>query len=1482
MLAVQTPQVQTFLSRKIIDRITTGADAGISFGKIHIRPFNTIVIKDLKVVDRNPSAPDALDTLFKAEYVIARFSLRGLREKEGLHIGRAYVRGAEMNLVIEEHQTNLERMFGIRKDREKKDGKGDVFDIRRAMVDRMRFRLQNFRHDSLQTAKGGIDWNSLDIYDITVEARNMRFSDKVMSGTLDLLSFKEKSGYACSSISGSARIGHGAAVIENLNITDVWSSVNIPEFSMSYMTAKDFKDFIHNVVLDASVRRSSLGAKTLSFFVPSLGNASFTLDIPSASVKGTVSDLTVERLETDIREQGMHLSLRGEISGLPETDNLKTDLRIDSLKFSTSSVEGILRLISGDSTPEISKYAKGSDFMFKGKAEGPADSLELEGTFRSDIGVIVPRLTVTGLADSSRDTRIAGTLRTRNLDIGKAVGNRLVHGCDMFARLSASFGAEGPSLVIDSLMVSRLNMNGYDYKGIAAAGTLARKAFNGKIICSDPNLNFLFQGLFTFSNKTQNALYRFYANIGYADLNALNLDKRGKSIVSLQTSANFNRIRSSDMLGNIRISDIRLENGDGKYDIGDISVSSLSSDSLYRVRLSSGFAEGTFSGTGTLSNFIRDAKDLTIRRQLPAIYQDSTYLWNGNRYDFSFRFYDTMDLLAFLAPGLYIAENTSFNLRIGNEGTMEGKLASQRLAFREQFIKDMTLDIRNDESGLTGELAGELINVATLSLKNNVFRIFANKDHIGAGYSYDNQGELVNRGELYILGDLYRDEEDKLLYKISLLPSSIYLNAREWSILPSEMTVRGKDINVGNIEFQSGEQSLKIHGGVSDSGRDTLFLDMERFDISIMNPLLGKSAAFAGAASGNASLVSAPGNKSLRAEFICDSTSISGAGMGTVVFGGDLNKADRNINASIKNSYAGKSSFDITGSYSLKRKYLDASARFDGLDISCMSPYLSSIFSETSGKLSGGFSAKGRLGALDVESEGARLDDATLRIAFTNVPYTVSGGFRLDSRGVYFDSITLADRFGNRGNVTGEISFDNFKDIRFDTGINAERIECINLDERMNESFYGNIFATAGISITGPLNSMKMAIEATTTGQGQLHVPVSSSASSSSSDLLTFKKVETNEAVDPYEAMLSRFRKQEKAKGNFEINLTVAATPGLQAFVEIDKAAGNVLSGYGSGTIDLDINPKRDIFNINGDYTLSGGNYRFVAIGLAKDFSINEGSSVKFNGDIMESTLDIEATYTTKTSLGVLIADTSSVSSRRTVECGIHISDRLRNPRLDFSINVPDIDPTVRARVESALSTEDKVQKQFLSLLVSNSFLPDEQSGIVNNTSLLTSSVSEIMSNQLNTIFQKLDIPLDLGLNYQTNERGNDIFDVAVSTQLFNNRVIVNGNIGNRQYSSGNTNGDVVGDLDIEIKIDRPGAFRLNLFSHSADQYTNYLDNSQRNGIGLTYQQEFNSFKEFFRNLFSGKKRKEAMQRKEEKALINEEKVTIQIQDDND
>jgi len=228
----------------------------------------------------------------------------------------------------------------------------------------------------------------------------------------------------------------------------------------------------------------------------------------------------------------------------------------------------------------------------------------------------------------------------------------------------------------------------------------------------------------------------------------------------------------------------------------------------------------------------------------------------------------------------------------------------------------------------------------------------------------------------------------------------------------------------------------------------------------------------------------------------------------------------------------------------------------------------------------------------------------------------------------------------------------------------------------------------------------------------------------------------------------------------------------------------------------------------------------------------------------------VNGLYTTKASLANLISDENAVT-RRTVNCGIGITDKLRNPQVKFSIDIPDLNPTTQAEVEAALNTDDKVQKQFLYLLLAGGFLPSEESGITTNGSeVLLSNVTGIMAGQLNNIFEKLNIPLDLGLNYQSTSTGTNIFDVALSTQLFNNRVIVNGSVGNKQLY-GTTTSEVAGDIDIEIKLNQSGSLRANLFSHSADQFTSYLDNSQRNGGGIAYQREFNTFSQFIRELFT-------------------------------
>ena len=1494
-LAVQFPQVQTAVAQKVVKAVSRKLDGEISFEKIHFKPFTTLVLKNAVIIDREPASDplDSLnmpvDTFFRAEYVIATFTLEGLFKQEGIHLRKAFVDNAQMNLVLEDKPDsgdgdvstdNLSRIFRLKKpDPDKEKNMKEIFHINKAEIRDMGFTMKSYLSKRPEYDNDfGIDWNNLNVRDIDIKARNLRFKEGKMSGIADKVSFRERSGYQVREISGQTIVGGGKTIIEDLHIDDGMSDVRIKLFSMSYANAKAFSDFISQVRIDGEIEPSIIDFNTISYFAPTLEGNSLRASV-QGNVSGYVDDFSIKDVTVAAEEGVFAGTVSGRLTGLPEVEDTRISAKARKFRIDTKGLgKFVTEWMQGDSL-DLSRYANNSIFNLDADVSGLMNNMHIDTDIEFLGGTLDADIMLTDVVSDGKAIGINGAVRTENLDLGAIIGTDIVRQATLRTGIKAQIGRENIRTYakIDSVLVDRLHINGYDYKGIAGAGTVAEEAFNGTIICNDPSLNFMFQGAFALSRKTQNSRYDFYAVVGHADLNAMNIDKRGISQIQCQTKADFTRTRSGDIFGKIDIADLVARNDLGRHDIGNINLTSHSRENGFRARLNSNFADVLYDGSAAMTQFIKDLRNITLKKEMPALYEDPEYRWGGNNYELTLKFHDSMTLLNYVMPGMYIADSTSFNTTINKDGILNAKLSSSRIAFKEQFLKGLSMNFDNRDDNLSGELRCNEMRAASLSLKDNSFQIFANDNHVGASYRFDNQEDLVNRGELIAIGDLDRDSHGNVELGLSILPSALYLNTNEWNILPSDIFFRNGDIEVRSFEVAGGEQQIRLDGKISKEATDTMTLSLDRFNISGINHILKSDLDINGTMTGKVQVTSHKGSKGLLADIICDSTVISRTPLGTVLMGSSWDDEFERFNIMLKNDLDGKSNIDVAGKLTPRSRSIEGVINLDRFNIGYFQPILADVFSEMDGSVSGKIHVDGPWNAFSISSEGTRLNSSTLKIAYTNVPYNAEGRFHLDDKGVYFDDIDITDRYNGIGNVTGSIDYDHFRDITFNTRIKVNDIECVNLSEAQADVFYGNLSATGNLSITGPLNSIAMNIDAVTSKAGQLHIPLTNlSTSTTSTNLLKFTEPERFVYIDPYEVMIAGLKTSKQMQSDFAVKMKVNASPDVEAFLEIDKASGNVLSGRGSGTIDLEV--SKDVFNINGDYTINSGKYRFVVSGIAsRDFDIQDGSSIRFNGDIMDSTLDIDAIYRTKTSLSTLISDTTSVSNRRTVDCGISITEQLSNPRLSFSIEIPDLDPTVKSRVESALSSEDKVQRQFLSLILTNSFLPDEQSGIVNNSSMLYSSVTEIMANQLNNIFQKLDIPLDLGMKYQPNERGNDIFDVAVSTQLFNNRVVVNGNIGNKQRTSSSQN-DVVGDLDIEIKLDRSGAFRLNLFSHSADQYTNFLDNSQRNGAGLTYQTEFNNMSKFIRNIFSSRKKRQENKLAEEQALIEEGRKVIEIE----
>ena len=1473
-IAAQSPSVQKKIADRLLKGLEEKLDCEVTFTRLHIDPFKAMVLKDFCLIDKNPydnGSDEPMDTIFHASWLTASFSINGLLSDNGVCIREAYIKDGDLNLVTEPEEAgrpggmNLTRIIKkATSDKPKTDkpkSDKDIFSIGKVEIDGFRFRMKNLKSPQ-ESVRGSINWADVDISNIHLKGRKLSFGGGIMSGKADRLSFKEKSGYEVSRMSGSARVGNGQTIIRDLKIKDLWSDISMTKLGFAYENTASWSKFIQEVRLEAKIRKTTLSLESLGYFAKALQGRYMAMDIDGV-FEGYVNDFALSSLLFKSHDGLFSGRLDGSLTGLPQVQSMLLDAKLSDFRCDSQSLSTFLHVWAPGLKIDLGKFAKGEKFSFNGRAKGPINRLSVKGDIGSvDAGSLSADLDIRNLLSPGRAINIGGSLRPQNLGLGKIIGVKALGDLSAYSRLNASLEKSGPEVTIDSLGISRIGILGHDYTAISAAGKIHEGTFDGTLSCEDPALQLLYQGTLTLGLKAENARYDFYADVPHADLHAMGLDKREPSLMSFTASSNFQKAGGTDLIGDLSIQDVLLTDENGSHDIGDISIVSRFSDDANRINLTSSFAEGSYIGSKFPTTFVKDLVNATAQRQLPALYKEAAGKYSGNEYELKFILHDSRDILSYFMPGLYVADSTSVELSLDKNGGVAGLLTSARVAFLDKYLKGLSLSVGNSSGELLGEINASELSVSPILTKGNRLQAYAHDNSIGLGFSYDNETALANKGEIFMVGSLERSPGDSLLLHAEMRPSNIYFNDEGWSISEAPIEVKSRSVRVGKLVFSNSDQSITLNGGYSPDQRDTATLNLSNFDIAAINPFIGKgSFGPGGQANGILRLIS-PTKKGfgMLADVRVNSTEINGRNAGTLRLASLWDEGSRSFLLRATDDVDSLRTLNLRGAYKTEDKTLNISLGLDKFDLGYFAPLASSVVSGLDGSIGGKVFIQGPLSDLGLKSEGLALQNAAFTLDFTQVHYTATGPLHLDSGGVYFDGIRIADRFAQTGSVTGKVVWNHFKDISLDTHISVDRLEVLNIPEGGNPSFYGNVFASGRADLTGPASSIHLDVSATTAKNGEFHIPMGSDGSAKTSDLLTFRQPYEESVTDPYDELMNRLATsgEKKSQGGFGCRLDVRVTPETKAIVEVDKATGNILTGEGSGQIVVNVVPSKDIFSINGIYNISSGTYNFAALDIVKrDFTLQDGSSVKFNGNVMDSDLDITAQYRTKAAIGTLIADSTS-TARRTVIAQIGISDKLRNPRLKFSIEIPDLEPTTQAKVLSSLATEDQVQRQFLSLLISNGFMPDEQSGIANNSSMLYSSVTEIMANQLNNILQKLDIPIDMGLDYQQNSAGNDIFDVAVSTQLFNNRVIVNGTIGNRNeatgYGTSSMGSNVVGDIDIEIKLDKPGAVRLNLFSHSADQYTTYLDNSQRNGVGLAYQREFTTLGELWRRIWSGKK----------------------------
>jgi len=157
-----------------------------------------------------------------------------------------------------------------------------------------------------------------------------------------------------------------------------------------------------------------------------------------------------------------------------------------------------------------------------------------------------------------------------------------------------------------------------------------------------------------------------------------------------------------------------------------------------------------------------------------------------------------------------------------------------------------------------------------------------------------------------------------------------------------------------------------------------------------------------------------------------------------------------------------------------------------------------------------------------------------------------------------------------------------------------------------------------------------------------------------------------------------------------------------------------------------------------------------------------------------------------------------------------------------------------------------------LSLLVMGQFFTPEylrgqQSTSSNTGALVGATTSEMLSNQLSNWLSQISSSFDIGFNYRPGDEVNtNQMEVALSTQIFNDRVTINGNIGNNSNLQSNNTNPVVGEIEVFVKLNKSGKLQLKAYNRANDDLT-YDTSPYKQGLGLSFRESFDSLYELFR-----------------------------------
>lgn len=1445
---IRIPEVQTFIVKRISGYFSDQIRSTISIGRLEYSFFNKLTINDLLIKDVNN------DTMFYSRGITVGLRKLDFRNKI-IILGQAELTEPSVALITDSTgMMNLKWYLNLLggKDSTSKGSRKSIVEVNQLSIKDGSFQLRNMNGGE---SKMLINFNNLVLKEINTRIADLKVQNDSVSFKIRGLDLIESNGLRIQRMSSNVVLAGSDIIFEDLFLSTDSSVINADHVSIRADSSDAFQRFIEEVRLDVGLQKSMISSADLRYFLPSLDSTYESLSL-SGKVSGTISELKGRNIRLDFGSLS-ELDCDFDLSGLPRIKEAFIYVGVHNLKTRSDDLENIS--IPGKGKLEVPEVLKKiGTVSFNGSFTGFINDFVAYGKIASEKGDM--KVDVSLRPEEKNKFKVKGLVKGSNIDLGYLSGRP-----DLLGKVSMETNLNGNATSAKTFSgtltgnIDSIEINKYVYRNIGLSGVFTEKTWDGSINVSDRNVKMDLLGMFDFSDVLPE--FDFTLNLAKSNLHNLNFDKTDTTAqLAMLLTANFKGNNIDNLYGEIKMLNSTFKKYGKELDLYDFSLKAFTENNKPAISLRTDFADADLRGYynfGEISKVLKKALSSLMPSRFPATQAGRDQI--KNNFVFTINFKNTDKINNFFKTGLLVADKSRLNGSFFPDSIIRINLVAKKLTYKNNTFNDLTLNSEYSDSTLTTGLNSSSFSILGKSeLKGFNLGLNAKKDNLMFHFDWDNKEKNVNKGSFVAHGSFLKKEPEgnRSILKVGIDSSDIYVNNRLWKIAKSDITIDSGAVDINKFVASSRDNYYLVDGNITANPSDTLHLKFKGIDLSVLNQLGGNKENktsdeipfnIKGIIDGNILISHALDRPLIESNVTARGFSLLGGNYGDVSVTSGWNSASKVADINARNNLNGIRNLDVRGYYDPATRRINLTALTSKLDIDALNPLLGFFASGITGTVSGRVTLTGEFNK-PVLRGALKAENTSMKINYLQTRYTINDTIRFDNSGIKFRNIKMTDEKGKTAVINGSVNHKYFKDFVVDLTINMNNCLVLNTQAKDNELFYGTAYATGVTTIKSGTNSLSFDISGKTEKNTRVFIPLNSGLSVSEYSFVSFVKPDTVKSGD-----IKGSTSKTSSKSSLELNIDLDVTPEAEVQLLIDPKAGDVIKGKGAGELNINLN-KAGEFKITGDYTIAEGDYLFTLGNIInKRFDVESGSKITFNGDVEKAEIDLKASYKNlRTSLYPILG-LEQYSERISVEPQINLTGNLFNPLVSFDIYLPNADEEVRSYLRNAITTEEELNRQFLFLLVMNSFYAGStgtgtsstftNESIAGNSAVATTT--EMLSNQLSNWLSQISNDFDIGFIYKPGFTGinSQEVQVALSTQLLNDKVLINGNFDVRGANNSMYTAPITGDFDIEYKL--TDKIRFKVFNRFNNPYEGH-GNPYTQGLGIFYKQDFNKFSDLF------------------------------------